>query len=79
MSLRKAIDAQCRSCIYDPNERGSALAQVRACTSFACPLYPVRPGAAKAPRSAAQVAAGRAAADRLSQARKAQKTLGETA
>jgi hypothetical protein len=44
VSLRKAIDAKCRECIYDPiGGGGTWRQQVHACTSYRCPLYPVRP------------------------------------
>ena len=43
-SLRSAIDAFCKSCIYDAvGGKGSWRQQVEACTSYRCPLYPVRP------------------------------------
>ena len=42
-SLRTAINAYCRMCIHDPATPGNALQQVRACTAFNCPLWPVRP------------------------------------
>lgn len=42
-SLRKAIDATCRSCIYDPMAGGKWREQVTACASSCCPLHPVRP------------------------------------
>lgn len=41
--LRGSIDAKCAECIYDPIGDGSWRLQVENCTSFACPLYPVRP------------------------------------
>ena len=44
MSLRAAINAKCKECIYDPiGGRGNWRQQVEACTSYRCPLYPVRP------------------------------------
>ena len=43
LSLRGAIDAKCRDCIYDELEPGSWRRQVAACTVTACPLHPVRP------------------------------------
>jgi hypothetical protein len=42
-SLRRAIDATCRSCIYDPFAEGTWREQVTACVSANCPLHPVRP------------------------------------
>ena len=44
MSLRAAINAMCRACIYDPHSGlGPWRMQVEACTSPSCPLYAVRP------------------------------------
>lgn len=44
MSLRKAINAKCKECLYDPIAgKGNWRQQVEACTSYSCPLYPVRP------------------------------------
>jgi hypothetical protein len=43
-SLRGAINAFCKHCIYDPiGGSGTWRQQVEACTSLKCPLYPVRP------------------------------------
>lgn len=43
-SLRALINAKCRECIYDPlSGMGTWREQAGACTSRACPLYPVRP------------------------------------
>lgn len=43
-SLRGAINAKCRECIYDPIAgRGTWREQVEACVSANCPLHPVRP------------------------------------
>lgn len=42
-SLRKAIDGQCRNCIYDPLSRGTWREQVAACVSANCSLFTVRP------------------------------------
>lgn len=43
-SLRRAINAKCRECIYDPRGGGGTWKQqVEACTATGCPLYPVRP------------------------------------
>jgi hypothetical protein len=41
--LRGRIDAKCCECIYDPIGDGTWRFQVEICTSFMCPLYPVRP------------------------------------
>ena len=44
ISLRNAIDAKCKECIYDPYGcAGTWRQQVAACTSRNCPLFPVRP------------------------------------
>jgi len=44
MSLRSAIDAKCRDCIYDPTAGlGHWRRQVDACHVIACPLWAVRP------------------------------------
>lgn len=44
MSLRQAINAKCRECIYDPKAGlGGWREQVTACTCLRCPLYAVRP------------------------------------
>jgi len=44
MSLRDAINAKCRDCIYDPKCGGGTWReQVAQCSSLGCPLWPVRP------------------------------------
>lgn len=48
VSLRAAINAKCRECLFDPFQPGTWRAQVEACTSPRCPLYRVRPRAEKA-------------------------------
>lgn len=42
-SLRAAVDAKCKSCIYDPGFGGTWREQVAGCASSNCPLHPVRP------------------------------------
>jgi hypothetical protein len=42
-SLRAAINAKCKSCIYDPDARGNWREQVSGCSSANCPLHAVRP------------------------------------
>jgi hypothetical protein len=42
-SLRAAIDAKCKSCIYDPGAAGNWREQVSDCSSANCPLHPLRP------------------------------------
>ena len=50
MSLRGAINAKCRDCIYDPKSgMGTWRQQVSACTVYSCPLWPVRPTAQAMP------------------------------
>lgn len=43
MSLRNAINAMCRHCIYDQKSPGNWRQQVEACTAPLCPLFEVRP------------------------------------
>lgn len=43
LSMRKAINAKCRDCIYDELAAGSAAVQIELCESIDCPLWPVRP------------------------------------
>ena len=40
----EAIAAFCAECIYDPGAGGTWRAQVAACQSRRCPLWPYRPG-----------------------------------
>lgn len=43
-SLKKAIEAKCKDCIYDPACPGTWREQVEQCNSEkSCPLWPVRP------------------------------------
>jgi len=47
MSLRKAINNMCKTCIYDGNSGGGTWRQqVEACTAPNCPLFPYRPKSA---------------------------------
>ena len=41
--LRGKIDAKCVECIFDPYDDGTWRQQVARCTSYTCPLRPVRP------------------------------------
>ena len=41
-SLRKAIQANCYMCIYDPEQPGTWRDQVRSCVCTECPLHKVR-------------------------------------
>lgn len=43
VSFRRAVDAKCRECIYDPLARGAWREQVAACESANCALHVVRP------------------------------------
>ena len=48
MSLRSAVNAKCRDCIYDVLGVGTWRAQVQACDAEGlCPLWPVRPISSK--------------------------------
>ena len=42
-SMRQAINAMCRDCIFDPMDRGNWRQQVEACTTPSCPLFELRP------------------------------------
>ena len=42
-SYKAAVTAKCKECIYDPMAKGTWRKQVQDCTSYACPLYEVRP------------------------------------
>lgn len=52
-SLRAAINAKCKDCVYDPLGPGNWRQQVTACRITDCPLWPLRP------RSVPQTRAGR--------------------
>ena len=43
MSLRKAVNAKCRQCTYDPLDAGTAAQQISVCIDSDCPLHSVRP------------------------------------
>ena len=48
-SLRAAINAMCKNCLYDPgNGNGAWREQVQGCSSSNCALHPVRPLPVKA-------------------------------
>ena len=52
LSLRAAVNAMCKHCLYDPGSgNGGWLEQVQACSSGNCPLHPVRPLPVKAGKS----------------------------
>ena len=42
-SLRAAINAKCKECIYDPHAAGTWRQQVTLCSVTGCSLFPVRP------------------------------------
>jgi len=42
-SLKKAVEAKCKDCTYDPKAGGSWREQVEACTVRSCALWEVRP------------------------------------
>jgi len=44
-----AIEAFCVDCIYDPRAGGTCRAQIRACESKRCPLWPYRPARTSKP------------------------------
>ena len=43
MSLRAAINGNCRDCIHDPQAPGTWREQVALCSVIRCALWPVRP------------------------------------
>lgn len=43
MSMRRAIDQMCKSCIYDDFQPGTWRAQTENCVSSTCPLFKFRP------------------------------------
>ena len=48
-SLRAAVNAMCKGCIYDPGSgKGAWREQVQGCSSSNCPLHAVRPMPVKA-------------------------------
>lgn len=58
-SLRAAINAMCKSCLYDPgNGNGAWREQVRGCSSSACALHHVRPLPVKARKSSKDASRG---------------------
>ncbi len=50
-SLRGAINAHCKSCIYDREAAGTWLAQVTLCSVHKCELWDVRPTTDTIPES----------------------------
>ena len=43
MSLRKAVNAKCLECTYDPFDVGTAAQQIAVCIDSDCPLHSLRP------------------------------------
>jgi hypothetical protein len=43
MNLRNPINKNCRECIYDPLDKGSAAQQIACCMIHDCAFHPVRP------------------------------------
>lgn len=41
--FRKAIDKNCKNCIYDPGAAGTWHQQVTLCSARECPFYDLRP------------------------------------
>ena len=61
-SLRAAINAMCRSCLYDPgNGNGAWRQQIQGCSSSNCPLHSVRPMPVRAGKSDKDARDGRLA------------------
>ena len=50
-SLRKSINAHCKSCSYDALAAGTWLAQVTLCSVPSCDLFDVRPTTSSIPES----------------------------
>jgi len=48
-SLRSAINAKCRECIFDPKSPGTWREQVAQCSVPCCSLWPVRPAPSGGP------------------------------
>ena len=42
-SLRKCINDNCKTCVYDPKAAGTWRQQVTLCMVMSCDLFPVRP------------------------------------
>jgi hypothetical protein len=58
-SLRAAINAMCKSCLYDPgNGNGAWREQVKGCSSSNCALHSVRPLPVKAIKSGKDAGTG---------------------
>lgn len=56
MSMRAAINAKCRDCIYDPLAGGTWRAQTEACVDETCGLWPYRPRRTKRAEDSAELA-----------------------
>ncbi len=51
MSLRKAVNEKCKSCIYDEMAKGTWRQQVTLCSVWSCPLFDARPTTDRIPES----------------------------
>ena len=59
LSLRAAINAMCKNCLYDPgNGNGAWRVQVQGCSSSNCPLHSVSPLPVKATKSGKDACSG---------------------
>jgi len=55
-SLRAAIDAKCKDCIYDDaSGLGTWREQIARCTCVDCPIWPIRTGPSSGPYRRARV------------------------
>ena len=52
MSLRAAINAKCRECVYDPAAPGTWREQVAQCSVSRCPPWAIRPAPSGGPFAA---------------------------
>jgi hypothetical protein len=53
-SYKEAVYAKCHECIFDETSPGTWREQVRDCTSYACPLFHLRPQPIRLVREAAR-------------------------
>lgn len=54
ISRKKALEAKCKSCIYDPlSGLGTWREQVSRCSVYRCPLWGIRPTALSGPMAEA--------------------------
>ena len=43
VSVRKAVNAKCKDCSWDPAAPGTWKVQIQCCPCIECPLWPIRP------------------------------------